>query len=250
MKIIAIYSIKGGVGKTSTTVNLAYLASQDYKVLVWDLDPQGAMTFYFNKKVKCKNNIDKVEKQGLNKFIKKTSIDNLDIIPADLYYKDIDIKLNEKDKPVEFLKKLIDEAKLNNYDFLFLDCPPTRSLVAENILNCSDLILVPTIPTILSIRTYNQLISYCDTVNIIDGKVLTFLSMMDNRKSIHKRLAKEIRNSLPKSQILDVQIPNSTYIEQMGLYSKSVIEFAPKSNASFAYKNLWKEVKTQPQIKG
>ena len=242
MKVISIYNIKGGVGKTTTSVNLAYLASKKYNILLWDLDPQGASTFFFDKKVKFKNSINDIADRGLSKFIKKSQFKNLDIIPADIHFKDIDIDLSEQKEPTKYLKQIVSKLKQSRYDFLFLDSPPTRSLVSDNIFNVSDFIIVPTIPTVLSIRTYNQIVDFCKKTKLKDGNILTFLSMLDKRKKIHQHFSKEISSSLPKEQILKTIIPNSTYIEQMGLYLEPVDKFAPNSVGAKAYKKLWDEI--------
>ena len=242
MKVISIYNIKGGVGKTTTSVNLAYLASKKYNVLLWDLDPQGASTFFFDKKVKFKNSITDIADRGLDKFIKKSQFKNLDIIPADINFKDADINLNEQKEPTKYLKQIVSKLKSSKYDFLFLDSPPTMSLIADNIFNVSDYVIVPTIPTVLSIRTYNQIVDFCKKAKIENKNILTFLSMLDKRKKIHQHFSKEIISSLPKNQILKTIIPNSTYIEQMGLYLEPVEKFAPNSVGARAYKKLWDEI--------
>lgn len=242
MKVIAIYNIKGGVGKTTTAVNLAYLASKNYKILFWDLDPQGASTFFFDKKLKFKNSITDIAKRGLDKFIKKTEFKNLDIIPADISFKDMDINLYEQNKPTKYLKQIVSKFKSSSYDFMFLDAPPTRSLISDNIFEVSNYILIPTIPTTLSIRTYNQIVDFCKSTKFDSKNILTFISMLDKRKKLHQSFASEIHSSLPKNQILKTVIPNSTHIEQMGLYLEPVDKFAPNSIGAKAYKKLWDEV--------
>ena len=230
--VIAIYNIKGGVGKTSTTINLAFNASKKEKVLVWDLDPQGASTFYLEKNVKDKNFINKVQKKGLSKFIKKTKFNNIDLIPADLSLKDIYF---ENDK---LFKKLLKE--LDNYKYIFIDSPPTLSSISKNIFKASDVVIIPTIPTILSIRTYNQIINYFKNYTK-NRYILTFLSMVDKRKKMHLEISKKILQ-LPKKQILKTPIYNSTIIEKMGEELSPVEIFAPYSESSKLYTQLWQEI--------
>jgi len=232
--VIAIYNIKGGVGKTSTTINLAYNASKNNKVLVWDLDPQGASTFYLDKKVKDKNLIFKAEQKGLSKFIKKTNFENIDLIPADLSLKDID-KYLENDKTFKTLLK-----NINSYKYIFIDSPPTLSPISQNIFKASDVILIPTIPTILSVRTYNQIVKYFKNYTN-DRKIFTFLSMVDKRKKMHLDISDKILK-LPKKQILRTPIYNSSIVEKMGEELSPVEVFAPYSESSKAYQNLWKEL--------
>jgi len=231
--VIALYNIKGGVGKTSTTINIAYNASKKDKVLVWDLDPQGASTFYLEKKVKNKNLIQKMETNGLAKYIKKTNFKNIDLIPADLSLKDLD-KYLEDDKLFKRLLKTIE-----GYKYIFIDSPPTLSQISQNIFKASDVILIPTIPTILSVRTYNQIVNYFKNYTQ-KRKVFTFLSMVDKRKKMHLEIAKKIL-SLPKKQILKTPIYNSELVEQMGDKLAPVEIFAPHSETAKSYKELWKE---------
>jgi len=235
--VIAIYNIKGGVGKTSTTINLAYNASKKDKVLVWDLDPQGASTFYLENKLKDKNFIHKVQKKGLAKFIKPTKFNNIDLIPADLSLKDID-KYLENDK---MFKKLLKE--IDGYDYIFIDSPPTLSTISQNIFKASDVIVIPTIPTILSVRTYNQIVKYFKSYTD-NRKILTFLSMVDKRKKMHLDISEKILK-LPKKQILKTPIYNSSIVEKMGEELAPVEIFAPYSESSKAYQNLWKEIETK-----
>jgi len=233
--VIAIYNIKGGVGKTSTTINLAFNAAKKDKILVWDLDPQGASTFFLEKKVKNRNLVNKIEKKGIEKYIKKTNLKNIDIIPADLSLKDLD-KFLEDDK---YFKKLLKTIK-DNYKYIFIDSPPTLSTISQNIFKASDTIIIPTIPTILSVRTYNQIVNYFKnyTKNRI---ILTFLSMVDKRKKLHMDLSKKIL-TLPKKQILKTPIYNSVIIEKMGEHLLPVELFAPDSQAAISYNKLWKEI--------
>jgi cellulose biosynthesis protein BcsQ len=235
--VIAIYNIKGGVGKTSTTINLAFNASKTDKVLVWDLDPQGASTFYLEKKVKDKNLFKKAQKKGLNKFIKHTAFKNIDLIPADLGLKDID-KYLQDDKMFKKLLKTID-----GYKYIFIDSPPTLSTISQNIFKASDVIIIPTIPTILSVRTYNQIVKYFKNY-ANNRKIFTFLSMIDKRKKMHLEISEKILK-LPKKQILKTPIYNSSIVEKMGEELAPVEVFAPYSESSKAYQELWKEIESK-----
>ena len=110
MKIIATYNIKGGVGKTSTAVNLAYIAAQNnYRTLVWDLDPQGASSYYFRVKPKVKGGGKGLiaGKHELEELIKATDFENLDLLPADFSFRNLDLVLDARKKPAQRLKKLL-----------------------------------------------------------------------------------------------------------------------------------------------
>ncbi len=130
MKILATYNIKGGVGKTAAAVNLAHRASvEGHRVLVWDLDPQGAATFYFRVKPKVKGGGEALVRgeRELDRAIKGTDFANLDLVPADFSYRNLDLLLDDAKKPLGRLGKLLAPLK-GDYDFVFLDCPPSISL--------------------------------------------------------------------------------------------------------------------------
>ena len=178
MRIYATYNIKGGVGKTTTAVNLAYLAADSgLRTVLWDLDPQGAASFMFRVKPKVKGGGRALisGRLTLDDAIKGTDFDNLDLIPADFTYRNMDLLLNAGDggagdaaagdakggdapggKPARKLAKLLAPLAAE-YDAVFLDCPPSVSLVSENVLHAADVIVVPLIPTTLSVRTLDQL---------------------------------------------------------------------------------------------
>jgi chromosome partitioning protein len=242
MKIIACYNIKGGIGKTATTVNLAYLASREgAKTLVWDLDPQGAASFYFRIKPKIKKGgLGLLSgKKELDEVIKGTDYTNLDLVPADFSYRNLDIALDDfkhSDKRIRKLLKPLDAE----YDYIFLDCPPSISLVSENILVAADTIIVPTIPTILSLRTLDQILEFCSKIGVAYTKIFMFFSMVDLRKKLHKQI---IENPPEKVRVLKTHIPYASDIEQMGIHRQPVPVFARNSRAGKAYQALWDETR-------
>ena len=158
MFTFALFNLKGGVGKTASCVNFAYLAAKDgYKTLLWDIDPQGATSFYY--KVKPKQKVvmrDLVGKDAsLLESVMATEYENLDIIPADVTAKAHDVMIGEMQGSKKRLATILKQLK-NEYDFIFIDCPPGLSSLAENIFNAADIVLMPIIPTTLSVRTYHM----------------------------------------------------------------------------------------------
>ena len=151
MTTLALYSNKGGVGKTAASVNLSYLSAQTgAKTLICDLDPQGSATFYYRVKPKLKVGTKGFFKGGkkLFKSIKGTDYKNLDLLPADFAHRHLDAAFDKLKRPTERLSNILKPLK-NEYDVIILDCPVTISLLAENIFNAVVYIFVP----ILNITT-------------------------------------------------------------------------------------------------
>jgi len=239
MTTLAIYSNKGGVGKTTAAVNLSYLAAQaGAKTLICDLDPQSSATYYFRVKPKLKFGAKGFIKGGkqINKSIKGTDYENLDLLPADFTLRNLDAVFGKFKRPKERLSKILKPLK-SEYDLVILDCPVTISILAENIFNAVEFILVPLIPTTLSVRTYKQLLSFCRKNKYDAGKIYAFFSMVDGRKKMHKELMAMMLKEF--NGVLRSLIPYLSQIERMGIEREPVAAFAPRSVASKAYQNLW-----------
>ncbi len=244
MHIIATYNIKGGVGKTATAVNLAYLAAQDgYRTLVWDLDPQGAASFHFRIKPKVKGGIERLLKKNndLAKSIKGTDFEELDLIPADFSYRNMDLNLHDKKKSDQQLRKLL-KPLAEEYDFIFLDCAPSISLVSENVFQAVDVLLVPMIPTPLSVRSYQQLLKYFKNHPVKDIKILPFISMLDRRKQLHQETIGLFFKY--KNRVLKSIIPYASQIEQTAERQAPLLSFDRHSIPAKALEKLWAEVKS------
>ena len=242
MKILALYSIKGGVGKTASAVNLAYNAAQSgFRTLVWDLDPQGASSYYFRIKPKIKGGSKGLMagKREMDDLIKGTDFDNLDLIPSDFSYRNLDLLLDDKKKPTRQLKKRL-QPLADDYDFVFLDCPPSISLLSEAVFEASDLLISPIIPTTLSLRTLAQLKEFIAQHELKNTRLVPFFSMVDNRKKMHKAIMQEVRADCPG--LLKTAIPYASDIERMGLERMPLAAYSGKSRSAAAYRELWQEL--------
>lgn len=241
MKTIALYNIKGGVGKTATAVNLAYLSAlHGYRTLVWDMDPQAAASFYYRIKPKIKGGVERLikPKSDLEEHIKGTDFAMLDLLPADFSSRNIDLILEDDKKPTKRIAKLL-QPLADEYDLVFIDCAPSISLVSENIFRAADVLLVPTIPTTLSLRTLKQIYRYFDSEGLSTSKLHPFFSMVDSRRQMHRMITEQPPNKPAK--FLNTQIPYMSEIERMGLERKPACT-APGSRAARIFSSLWHEV--------
>jgi len=245
LKVIATYNIKGGVGKTATAVNLAWLAAREgAPTLVWDLDPQGAASYYYRIKPKIKGGGKRLVqgKRDLDDFIRGTDYELLDLLPADFSYRKMDLYLEHTKNPISQLRKLLKPFK-NEYYYVFLDCPPSISLVSENIFEATDTVLVPTIPTTLSLRTYKQIQKFFQQHELDAVKILPFFSMVDRRKKMHRSIV----DSPPEymKNLLQTAIPYDSNVERMGTCRTPLGEFAANGRTARCYETLWEDIKQQ-----
>jgi chromosome partitioning protein len=242
MPTLALYSNKGGVGKTAAAVNLSFLSSQmGTKTLICDLDPQGSATFYYRVKPKLKVSTKGFFKGGkkLLKSIKGTDYKHLDLLPADFSHRHLDAAFDKLKRPTERLSNILTPLK-KEYDVIILDCPVSISLLAENIFNAVDYTFVPLVPTTLSILAHKQLLTFFKRNNFNAGRIYTFFSMVDGRKKLHRELMETAVRQF--NGVLDSLIPFLSQIERMGIERKPVAVFSPGSPASRAYENLWSKI--------
>jgi chromosome partitioning protein len=242
MKTLAVYNIKGGVGKTAAAVNLSYLASEDnMQTLLMDLDPQGSTSYYFRIKPSKKMATEKIfskKSNAIDKNIKGTDFEGLDLLPANLSFRNFDITLGGLKKSQKRLKKTIEPFK-KQYDLIILDCPPNVTLLSENIFLAADYILVPLIPTTLSILSFDKLLDFFDDNGFDKEKLFPFFSMVERRKKMHKETIAEIE----LSNFLKTHVPFNTDVERMGIYRQPACAFKPYSAGAKAFTSLWDEVK-------
>jgi len=236
-RIVATYNIKGGVGKTSAAVNLAYLAARDgRRTLLWDLDPQGGSTYLFRIKPKIRGGGNKLVqlKSDVETLIKGTDHAGLDLLPADFSYRHMDLALDRFNKPTRRLARVLKPLN-GEYDWVFLDCPPSISLVSESVFEAADVVLIPIVPATLSSRTIGQLDAVVADAREQGGRaeVLAFFSMVDRRKKLHREVMDRLRSE--RTDVLDADIPSSVEVERMGVERDAIASFAPHGRAAPAY---------------
>ena len=250
MSVIGLYSIKGGVGKTVTAVNLAYLAAMEgNKTVLCDLDPQGSASVFLtiNPDTGISSSQLSVKAKRLVKVRHKpfdlaaeTCYANLSLLPADFSFRNLDLVLSKLKRSKKRIRRLLKPFK-RKFQWIFLDCPPGISLVAENVFRAADILLVPVVPTPLSLRLYDDLIGFFVKEGLGTSKIVPFFSMVERRKKIHRESAEQF--SKRAQRLCRSAIPYRCDVEKMGIRKKPLPAFAPSSPAASAFVGLWQEIK-------
>lgn len=247
-RVIAIANQKGGVGKTTTSINLsAALAEKGKKVLVIDTDPQGNTTSGFGvDKNELENTIYELilGESSVQDCIIKNIIENISILPANVNLAAAEIELIGVDKKEYILKNEIDWVK-DQYDYIILDCPPSLNILTINALTTADSVLVPIQCEYYALEGLSQLIH---TVNLVkerlnpeldmEGVVFT---MYDSRTNLSSQVVENVKDHLNQN-VYKTLIPRNIRLAEAPSYGMPINKYDPKSAGAEAYMNLAEEV--------
>lgn len=233
MATVAIYSLKGGVGKTTFSINLAWAAANisKRKTLIWDLDPQAASTYIMAEGPVPGDSAQAIFARNVDAMtmVRPSNMRGVDLLAADTSLRGLDhffFTLGKKRRLAKLLAGLS-----RHYDRIILDCPPGLTQTSEQVLRAADLVIVPVIPAPLSQRALTEVMHFLDRQKGRHAPILPVYSMVDRRRSLHRTALKE-KADWPV-------VPMASVVEQMSVRKAPLGEFEPHCPAAKAFLKLW-----------
>ena len=254
-KIISFANQKGGVGKTTTCINLAaYVAAMGKKVLVLDLDPQGNATsgLGIEKDKDLKTIYDLISGDtDVNDVIKQTIVENLDIIPSTVDLAGAEIEMVQMPQREKIIKGILDPIK-DSYDFIMIDCPPSLGLITVNSLTASDSVIIPITCEFFSLEGLTQLMNTIKLIKYhlnpsidIEGVVMT---MKDKRSNLTAQVSDEILKFFGKRAFF-TYIPRNIRLAEAPSHGEPILIYEPSSKGAEAYMSLAEEFLDRNKVK-
>ncbi|MCB2047287.1 MAG: ParA family protein [Novosphingobium sp.] len=232
---IAVYSVKGGVGKTTLSANLAWCSAQaGHRTLLWDLDAAGGAGYLYGIESRDAKPAESLFSRGRDpeKLIRHTAYENLDLLPADESIRALDETLLALGKRKRVAK--LAESLGKRYERIILDCPPVLNELSAQVMRAADLVIVPLPPSPLSRRAFDLVIREVAANRKAHPPILPVLSMLDVRRTLHRE-AKEANPGWPT-------IPYSSVVEQGAVRQMPVGAFAPSSPSAQHFASLWQAI--------
>ena len=233
MAVVAIYSVKGGVGKTTMAANLAWCSAaiSRRETLLWDLDASGGAGFLLGVKPRPKRiatSVFALEREP-EKLIRETGIDRLDVLPADETLRALDSQFMDLGKRKRLAK--IARQLGRKYERIVFDCPPVANETSAQVVRAADLIIVPLPPSPLSTRAFDRVVEEVRANTVKHPPILPVLSMLDMRRNLHRE-ARDQHTDWPA-------IPQASAVEQCAVRRMPIGQFAPRNPAALAFRSLW-----------
>ena len=233
MAVVAVYSVKGGVGKTTMAANLAWCSAtvSCRRTLLWDLDAAGGASFLYGVDPKKKHHAGSIfgKDAAPQKLIRKTGYSKLHLLPADESLRDLDSMLARIGKKKRLAKLAQDLSR--KYERIILDCPPVLNEISAQVVRAADLVIVPLPPSPLSSRAFSLVTEEIRRNAKVHPPILPVLSMLDMRRTLHRKALEENPNW--------PVIPMLSAVEQGAVRQQPLGAFAPKSPAQRGYQRVW-----------